>query len=395
MTSAMPDFVEHVAGAPPSINDYMLDGSKVMYWRDRIEQWQRGEKFAPITMDVAWTRQCNAACVFCYATTQASDGGTITKKNAFDFLEDAAEIGVKGISLISDGESTVVPWYEESIEFAAKLGIKIGIGTNGVRLKRKVLERIMPHISYLRFNFSAGEMHRYKEIMGLKERDYWQVIQNVKDAMDIKRRDGLSTTVNCQMVTMPDFHDQIVPLAKLCRDELRPDYLIYKHTADTVEGILGVDYRQYDKCYEPFREVEKMGDDQFRVVVKWARLADEGKRDYQRCMGPPFQLQLSGNGLLAPCGFTFNKKFSKLHVGWICDRVENGETIKGERFKKLWESDRYWDIMHYLSNEFDAQKSCGPNCLQTLTNSWLDKFEKGLVSLPPAGTPMPLHSEFI
>src|SRR5882724_6301925 len=142
---------------------------------------------------------------------QASEGGEITKKHAFEFLEDAAEVGVKGISLISDGESTVVPWYEESIEYAAKLGIKVGIGTNGVRLKRPVLERIMPHISYLRFNFSAGEMQRYKEIMGLKERDYWQVIQNVRDAMEIKRRDNLPVTINLQMVTMPEFHDQIIP----------------------------------------------------------------------------------------------------------------------------------------------------------------------------------------
>lgn len=390
----MPDFVEHVI-EKPSINDYVLDGTKIMYWPDRIRAWERGERFAPITMDVAWTRQCNAACIFCYATTQASDGGTITKKQAFEFLDDAAEIGVKGVSLISDGESTVVPWYEESIEHAAKNGIKIGIGTNGVRLKRKVLERILPHISYLRFNFSAGELNRYKEIMGLKERDYYQVLQNVKDAMEIKRRDNLPLTINVQMVTMPSFYDQIVPLAELCRDQLRPDYLIYKHTADTIEGILGVNYQQYDKCFEKFREVETMGDDDFRVVVKWARLADEGKRDYQRCMGPPFILQMSGNGLIAPCGFMFNRKFSKLHIGWISDRVENGKSIPGERFKDIWASDRYWDVMAYLKNEFNAQKSCGPNCLQTLPNSWLDKYDKGLVSLPAVGAAAPPHLEFI
>lgn len=366
-----------------------------MFWRDRIEKWQRGEKFAPITMDVAWTRQCNAACVFCYASSQSSDGGTITKQNAFDFLDDAAEIGVKGVSLISDGESTVVPWYEESIEHAAKVGIKIGISTNGVRLKRKVLERILPHVSYLRFNFSAGELGRYKEIMGLKERDYWQVIQNVKDAMEICRRDNLATTVNCQMVTMPDFHDQIVPLAKLCRDELRPHYLIYKHTADTVEGILGVDYREYDKCYDAFKTVEKMGDDEFRVVVKWSRLADEGKRDYQKCFGPPFILQMSGNGLIAPCGFMFNRKFAKYHVGYICDRKENGKIIPAQRFKDIWASDRYWDVMRDLATTFNAQKSCGPNCLQTLANSWLDKFADGRVQMPPLDTIAPPHLEFI
>jgi MoaA/NifB/PqqE/SkfB family radical SAM enzyme len=385
VTSPLPELVNHIVTGSPAISDLELDGTKVMWWRDRIEKWRRSEKFAPITMDVAWTRQCNAACSFCYAQMQANDDGQITKKHAFEFLEDAAEIGVKGVSLISDGESTVVPWYEESIEYGAKVGLKIGVGTNGVRLRKRVLERILPHLSYLRFNFSAGDVERYKQIMGLKQRDYWQVIQNVRDAMDIVNRDKLPVTVNLQMVTMPEMHDQILPLARLAK-EIRPHYLIYKHCADNVDGYLGIDYRKYDALFDTFREAEAMSDDGFRVVVKWSRLADEGKRDYQRCFGPPFILQMSGSGLIAPCGFMFNSRYQKFHVG----------NITRTRFRELYESDRYWEVMRYLgSDEFNAQKACGPNCLQTNTNSWLDKFMKGTVQLPPVGATAPAHLEFL
>lgn len=384
MTSPMPDLLQHVVGTAPSVYDLELDGTKVGWWRERIGAWQRGEKIAPVTMDVAWTRQCNAACVFCYATLQASEGEKIEKHHAFAFLEDAAAIGVKGVSLISDGESTVVPWYEESIEHAARCGLKVGIGTNGVRLKRAVLERILPHLSYLRFNFSAGELHRYKEIMGLKERDYWQVIQNVKDAMEIKRRDNLPVVINCQMVTMPSFVDQIIPLAKLCRDELRPDYLIYKHCASDSENRLGVDYREYDKCFEDFREVEAMSDDKFRVVVKWSRIENEGKRNYSRCFGPPFILQMSGNGLIAPCGFLFNREYAKFHIG----------NIVTERFRDIWNSPRYDEVMAYLaSDQFNPQERCGANCLQHNTNDYLFRLSNGQVTLPQ--TPMPAHAEFL
>jgi hypothetical protein len=39
--------------------------------------------------------------------------------------------------------------------------------------------------------------------------------------------------------------------------------------------------------------------------------------------------------------------------------------------------------MHYLaSDQFDAQKDCGENCLQTRTNSWLDKYNKGFGVVP-------------
>lgn len=315
---------------------------------------------------------------------QASESiGDITKKNAFEFLEDAAEIGVKGISLISDGESTVVPWYEESIEYAAKLGIKIGIGTNGVRLKRAVLERILPHISYLRYNFSSGERKRYSEIMGLKGRDYDQVIQNVKDTMEIVRRDNLQVSVNLQMVTMPSFHDQILPLAKLAQ-ELRPHYLIYKHCSDNDDGHLGVNYKEYDALFDTFKQVETMGDDEFRVVVKWARLADEGKRHYSRCLGPPFQLQMSGNGLISTCGFHFNEKFKKFHMGNIVET----------RFRDIFKSERYWEVIRYIaSDEFDPRERCGTQCLQTHTNQWLFDYKEGKIDFPVGNAPP--HLEFL
>jgi len=82
----------------------------------------------------------------------------------------------------------------------------------------------------------------------------------------------------------------------------------------------------------------------------------------------------------------FNSRYQKFHVG----------NITRTRFRDLWESPRYWEVMQYLgSDEFNAQKACGPNCLQTSTNSWLDKFDKGLVELPPADAKAPAHLEFL
>ena len=379
MTSQLPEFFDHVVTGSPaySVHELALDDTKISWYKNRVEAWARGEKIAPVTIDCAWTRQCQAACVFCAAQTQANDGGgRITKQNAFDFLDDAAEIGVRGISLISDGESTIVPWYEESIEHAAKVGIKVGIGSNGIRLKRKMLERILPHVSYIRFNFSAGTRAGYKSIMGLKDRDYDQVIQNVKDAMEIKRRNNLTCNINMQVVLMPSMAEEIMPFARLCK-EVRPDYGILKQCVDAI-GDLGVDYKEYDKLTELLQEAESLSDDDFRMVVKWNRIKNEGKRDYKHCHGTAFLLQVSGSGLVGPCGPLFNEKFKKMHLG----------SIVTSRFRDIWASDRYWEVMRYLSSdEWDSQRNCPVNCLQTQTNSWLDKFVKGTVSFNTSNPP--------
>ncbi len=374
MTAQMPEFVDRIVGSP---HDLQLDGTKVGWYKDRVLAWRRGERIAPITMDVAWTRKCQSACNFCYASLQSSDGGEITKKNAFEFLEDAAELGVKGISLISDGESTNVPYYVESIKYGASLGIEIGISSNGVLLTRDVLEEILPSLSYLRFNFSGGERKRYAEIMGMKQLWFDRIIDHVKTAMEIKRRDNLPVNVNMQFVVAPKDADQILPFARLVK-QVRPSYGIMKHCADSADHSLGVDYRQYSSLFPLFEEAEAMSDDECRIAVKWSRIQDEGKRDYQRCYGPPFILQMSGNGLIAPCGQKFNDKYSKFHIG----------NITRTRFKNIFNSDRYWDVLHYLASDaFDASTDCGENCLQTNTNSWLNKYVQGTVDFPTSPSP--------
>lgn len=363
------------------LEQLVLDGTKVGWYAERIAAWDRGELIAPITIDWALTRQCNYACEFCYAMMQENERKEQTKTVAFQFLEDCAEMGVKGISLISDGESTVHQNYAEVIKYGASLGISMGAGSNGLLLTKKVLEDILPSLTYLRFNFSGGDRKRYAEIMGVKESWYDRVIQNVRDAMEIKRRDNLPVTINMQMVTMPQYADQIVPLAKLA-SEIRPDYLIYKHCADDVRGQLGVDYDQYDACEAPFREAEAMSDEGFRVVVKWSRL--DGKRTYTKCYGPPFVMQVSGSGLVAPCGFLFNERYKGFHIGNICD----------QRFRDIWASDRYQEVMRYLaSDEFNPQKRCGPNCLQHNTNTFL--FDHKHRGLPLPTGEAPAHIGFL
>lgn len=382
--SADEDFLTHVAtdGAPP-VHALLLDHSKVGWWRERVEAWGRGEKIAPVTMDIAWTRKCQAACHFCAAQAQASEGGEITREIAFQFLEDAAEIGVKGVSLISDGESTMVPWYAESIEYGAALGLKIGVGSNGILLTRDVLERILPHLTYCRFNFSAGERKRYAEIMGVKQPIYDKVIANIRDAMDIVRTRGLACNVNMNLVSEPRDADQLLPFARLGRS-LGVHYAIIKHCATDPDGIVKVDYRDYAPLADVMRECEAQTTPEYRCVVKWNRIANEGRRAYSRCYGTPFILQMSGNGLIAPCGPLFNEKYRAFHIG----------NITTERFRDIFASPRYWDVISYLaSDDFNPQDRCTINCVQHLTNDWLYSWKAGGVTFPV--TPAPVHAQFI
>ena len=123
----------------------------------------------------------------------------------------------------------------------------MAVGTNAFVLTKNRLEQLLPYLTYLRVNFSAGEK-RYAEIMGVKENSFDRVCQNIKDMVSIKKRDNLGVTIGMQMVLNAKDGDQIIPFAKLGK-ELRPDYAIIKHCTDNEDGGLGVNYDEYEKYY--------------------------------------------------------------------------------------------------------------------------------------------------
>jgi MoaA/NifB/PqqE/SkfB family radical SAM enzyme len=365
--------------------ELILDGTKIAWHRDRVDAWRRGDRIAPITIDMALTRACNYACHFCYAMLQENDRKQITKKVIFDFLDDCAEIGVKGISFVSDGESTISPVFIDAVRHGHSLGLSMACGTNGFVLNRRKLEEVLPHLTYLRVNISAGERDRYSEIMGVKPSYFDRVVQNIRDMVAVKRLGNLPVTIGMQMVLMPQYRDQILPLARLGK-ELQPDYLVIKHCSDNEDGDLGVDYGAYADLYGTLRQAEHFSDENYKVAVKWSKIDAGDKRDYQRCYGAPFMIQISGSGLVAPCGMLFNERYKKFHIGNIVDA----------RFKDLWSSDAYWEVMNLLASDaFNAQTMCGTLCLQHVVNDSLDKFIKGRSDLTAPAGASPQHINFI
>lgn len=363
----------------------ILDGTKLPWHLERVRAWERGERIAPITIDMALTRACNFACSFCYAMLQENDRQVITTDVMYRFLDDCAAMGVRGISLVSDGESTLSPAFIPTIQRGHELGISMAVGTNAFVFNRRKLEETLPYLTYLRVNFSAGMRERYAQIMGVKPEWFDRVVQNIRDMVAIKRGGRLPVTIGMQMVLMPQDADQILPLAQLGK-ELRPDYAVIKHCSDDESGSLGVDYSAYERLHDLLRQAEALSDDEYKVVVKWSKIRAGGRRSYQRCYGPPFILQISGSGLVAPCGMLFNERYKKFHIGNIVE----------QRFMDIWQGERYWDVMNHLASpHFNAQRMCGTLCLQHKVNEFLDEHKKGRRELIEPAEPPPMHAGFI
>jgi MoaA/NifB/PqqE/SkfB family radical SAM enzyme len=367
----------------------ILDSHKLSYHYDRVKAWESGERVAPITVDMALTRACGAMCSFCYAMVQEpQERSNIKTKEALDLLDDFAEVGVKAVSLISDGESTISKAYVPFIQHAAKIGIDVGNATNGWEWEPEKIEQVLPYLTWVRFTVAAGTPEGYAKIM-FKGPEHTEVfdraVSHIKYAVELKKKLNLKVTLGIQMVLMPEFKDEIIPFAKLAVD-LGVDYGVIKHCSDDELGTLGVNYAEYENLYPLLNKAEAMSNENTKIVIKWDKIKDKGKPSYNRFYGPQFLLQISGSGLVAPSGMFFNARYSKLHIGNFAD----------ERFKDIFKSDRYWKIMNYLASpNFDAQTMMGTLPIQHYVSVALDNHLKGIEKISPRLGQKPLHVNFL
>ena len=367
----------------------ILDSHKLSYHMDRVLAWESGERIAPVSVDMALTRACGAMCSFCYAMVQEpQERAPIKTDVALKLVDDFAEIGVRGISLISDGESSISKAYVPFIQHAHKAGIDVGNATNGWEWEPEKIDQVLPYLTWVRFTVAAGTPASYARIM-YKGAEHTQVfdraMEHIRYAVELKRKKNLKVTLGIQMVLMPEFKDEILPFAKLAV-ELGVDYGVIKHCSDDETGSLGVDYSLYESMYPLLESAEDLSTEKTKIIVKWEKIKDKGKSSYKRFYGPQFLLQISGSGLIAPSGMFFNAKFSKLHIGNFTE----------ERFKDIFYSDRYWRPMEYLASPaFDARKMMGTLPIQHYISVALDNHVRGIERLTEATDESPLHVNFL
>ncbi|MDP2168193.1 MAG: radical SAM protein [Thermodesulfovibrionales bacterium] len=337
------------------MDKYLMDGHKLFWHLDRVQEWLQGKRIAPLHIDVGLSKGCNIRCEYCFGVLQ----GNFYKKGAevyfpreplLNYMKSAGEMGVRSMGFIGEGEPLLNPHVYEAIETGKKAGVDISIGTNGILFDAgRDGEMALEHLTWMRFNLSAASDEAYRRVHRSKE--FEVAVSKMRFCVETKKRKNLPVTIGLQMVLTPTNVDQAVPLAKLGR-ELGVDYLVIKQCSDTVENALGV-YKKladYENFEDILHEAESQGRDGYNVIVKWRKVMNMGERIYDRCLGAPFLLYSSGDGRLYPCGMFFNYKEEEFRLG----------DLTKQSFREIIESERYAEVIQKVA-ELDVKK-CYSNC---------------------------------
>jgi radical SAM protein with 4Fe4S-binding SPASM domain len=344
---------------------YLMDGHKLFWHLDRVNAWVKGERIAPLHIDLGITTGCNMACSYCYGVIQGRTGlkarYDMPKDALIRLLSDAKNIGVRSIAFIGEGENTLNGAFYDGLNHAKEINLNVSLATNGILIEEGKIKEMLSSLSWLRFNISASNPESFFKIHRVRE--FNTVVKNIRKCVDARKRYGLKTTIGMQMVIVENNIDDIIPLSKLGK-EVGVDYLVFKPCSDTFEKALKSPVDKYLEIDAILKESERYSGDGYLVIAKRRKLENLGIKDFKVCYGTQFIIAISGNGNVFPCGHFFNIRTDEFKMGNIIETS----------FKDVVFSDRYREIQRKVQS-LDVNRECETNCRQYYINQFLWKLK--------------------
>ena len=171
---------------------YLMDGHKLLWHLDRVNQWVNGERIAPLHIDLGITTGCNMRCVYCYGVLQANVAASkrfdMPKEDLLRLLKDAKDIGVRSIAFIGEGENTLNNALYDALNHAKTINLDVSLATNGVKINKERAKDMLSSLVWLRFNISAATTDSYRKIHGVKGEIFHEVLDNIKLCVDTKTK---------------------------------------------------------------------------------------------------------------------------------------------------------------------------------------------------------------
>ncbi len=347
-----------------------MDSHKLLFHPHRVSEWMDGKLIYPIEMEIGLSGACNHRCIFCAVDYMEYRPCMLKADVLIPNLKIMGQKGVKSIIYAGEGEPLVNAEAPEIFNQTKANGIDVAMSTNGVLLTKEKAEYCMKSLSWIRVSIAGATDATYEKIHQCHAGDLQRVFQNMSDAVAVKKRQKLSTTLGAQLLLLPENKNEVVELAKIMR-EIGFDYFTVKPFSQHPQSKakLQVDYSESEEIGRELKEYET---DSFKIYFRSQSIENLGmEKTYDECAGMNFMTYMDAEGTIFPCIVFMGKE------GFVYGNI-NFNT-----FDKIWESDKAKQIRSMFNEKF-IKTNCRKNCR-------LDEINKYLCELRHPGN----HVNFI
>jgi radical SAM protein with 4Fe4S-binding SPASM domain len=155
---------------------------------------------APRSVKIELTARCNFKCSFCARSMNLRDQKDMDKDLFKRLLLEMRAAGVEEIGLFYLGESMLVTWLPEAIDFAKNVAKfpYVFLTTNGSLATAKRCEQMFrAGLDSLKFSFNYADGDQFEQISGMPAKLFPAIIANVKAARAVRDKVQSATGHRC------------------------------------------------------------------------------------------------------------------------------------------------------------------------------------------------------
>jgi len=341
-------------------DQFQMDGQKLSHHVDRVADWKAGKNVYPVYIELGPAGACNHRCRFCAKDFIGYQSRNLDWDMMQERLREMGELGVRSIMHAGEGEPLLNKHLVDMVQLGKQCGIDQAVNTNGVFLTPEVAEGLLPYCEWIRISLDAATADIHQDIHVTHKNDFDGIIQNLRDAVTLKREHGWKCTLGFQMILLPENRHQVHELAELARD-VGVDYLAIKPYSQNPHGIAD-EFKDinYEEDLHLVDEMKQYNTDDFTVVVrvnamkKW----DDQDRSYHRCSAMAFWTYIDAGGSVWGC--CNHHGDDRFYLGCLYEST----------FQEIWEGEKRREMMDWATNDFDISQ-CRINCRMDEVNRYL------------------------
>uniref|UniRef100_A0A6H1ZKN4 Putative radical SAM superfamily protein n=2 Tax=viral metagenome TaxID=1070528 RepID=A0A6H1ZKN4_9ZZZZ len=166
--------------------------NRIFSYYNEIKELNKGKFPYPRFLALYPTNMCQFNCTFCdYKELNSCKPKQLSKTEWMYILDTFKNIGGEAVGLAGGGEPLMLSTIEDLLEYANKIGLKIGVVTNGLnidkRRKNRLYNLLLETCTYIRISFEAGSGVVFEAIKG--KDCFEKIINNVWDLIDDRPKD--------------------------------------------------------------------------------------------------------------------------------------------------------------------------------------------------------------